>query len=97
MSRSGVVASIFAVEGEYRYLGSPVGFVIPITLTHPHKFYPVGRRGSLVSTAIAEPWQSNMRKMIALAILAVALIAGRAAVMKTIHPQHAVACAAYRC
>jgi hypothetical protein len=33
-----------------------------------------------------------MKKMIALAFLALALITGTAAVTMTVHPQHAVAC-----
>jgi hypothetical protein len=35
--------------------------------------------------------ESNMKKMIALAFLALALITGTAAVTMTVHPQHAVA------
>jgi hypothetical protein len=38
-----------------------------------------------------------MKKMIALAILALALVTGTAAVMKTVQPQDAVACAATGC
>jgi len=38
-----------------------------------------------------------MKKIIALAILALALIAGTAAMMKTVQPQHAVACGGSAC
>jgi hypothetical protein len=35
---------------------------------------------------IAGSWESNMKKMIALAVLALALVTGTAAVMKTVQP-----------
>jgi hypothetical protein len=38
-----------------------------------------------------------MKKMIALALLALALVVGTAAVMKTVQPQHAVACSSPSC
>jgi hypothetical protein len=38
-----------------------------------------------------------MKKIIALALLALALVTGTAAVMKTVQPQHAVACGDSNC
>jgi hypothetical protein len=38
-----------------------------------------------------------MKKIIALALLALALVTGTAAVMKTVQPQHAVACQSNDC
>jgi len=38
-----------------------------------------------------------MKKIIALALLALALVTGTAAMMKTVQPQHAVACAGTGC